>query len=915
MKKIYSLLLMFILSLGFTAHADSVTFDFNNNEWELPLGSGSGESAAAGNLHGKQIEKDGITIYFDATNTATSTSQVRMWSTKAGGQLRVYKGCTMTVKAPAGKAISNIYFDYETTTSRTYMTLEANHGTMQNSSTIYWEGNAHSIVFTETSQSRINNMQISLTDSTSSTETDDVVPVPVISPESGVMKDSVVVTLTAEEGLNILYAITKNGETLNAENFYEAEHDRYFGPFTVYESCTVHALAFNNGGKDSEIVSASYVIEKTETDTIGTTPVDTTETKKGIRFVPTSFLESGKRYLIVADGLVAKPLTKAYGYLSVENVTPEADGSIVLENDDNAFTLEEVNDEELLYTIKQKDGKYLYQTGTYNSFNVSETPSDGQYWDITFNGDSAVIRNKSVDKYIQYSRTYKSLGSYIDEDINRVLPILYVEEEGEEPPYVVTAPTITPSGDTTYKDSVVVTITGDEETMIFYTTNGEEPTMQAARYEKPFTLYESATVKAAAYDVTGSASTVVSVTYTIEKSEVDTTGTTPVDTTATESGLKFVPAETVESGKRYLLVAGNVVATPLSKNYGYLAVEEVNPMQDGSLVMNDDEFAFTFTQVDNAYTIQQKNGRYLYQTGNYNSFNVAEAPNDGQYWTVAIENGTATITNTSVNKFVQFSKNYNSFGSYAVGAEDRVLPTLYVEVGGTVVPTDTTTVTPPDTTTVVPGDTVSVYSNSLAEQGDMIVENGELPEGVTYVWAFSAQYGAKASAYVKGTNYAVTTWLKTPVIDLTDANNPSLKFEQCINKFFGNVSEEATLWVCEATEATSRLKDEADWKQIDITYPEITSGNWSKYEEQVVDLSEYKGKKVQIGFRYASTADAAGTWEIKNVVVEDQGVVEGVETNVIRSAQQDVIFDLSGRRVNKAEKGLYIINGKKVLVK
>ena len=908
MKKIYSLLLMFILSLGFTAYADSVTFDFNANEWGLPLGSGSGESAAAGNLHGKEIEKDSIVISFDATNTASANSQVRMWSTKAGGQLRVYKGCTMTITAPAGKAISKIYFDYETTSSRTYMTLEANTGEMINSSTIYWEGNASKIVFTETSQSRINYMQISLEDATSSTDDGEEVPVPVISPKSGVMKDSVVVTLTAEEGLNIMYAITKNGETLNAENFYEAEHDRYFGPFTVYESCTIYALAFNNAGKDSKIVSATYTIEKTETDTTGTTPVDTTVTTKGIRFVPTSFLESGKRYLIVADGLVAKPLTKAYGYLSVENVTPETDGSIVLENDDNAFTFEEVSGEDFLYTIKQKDGKYLYQTGTYNSFNVAEAPSDGQYWDVTFNGDSAVIRNKSVDKYIQYSRTHKSFGSYIDEDINRVLPILYVEEESEvEPPYVVKAPTITPSGDTTYKDSVVVTITGDQETVIYYTTNGEEPTMQATRYEKPFTLYESATVKAAAYEVTGSSSSVVSVTYTIEKSEVDTTGTTPVDTTATETGLKFVPAETVESGKRYLIVAGNVVATPLSKNYGYLTVEEVNPMQDGSLVMKDDANAFTFTQVDNAYTIQQKDGRYLYQTGTYNSFNVAEAPNDGQFWTVAIADGAATITNTSVNKFVQYSTTHSSFGSYAESADDRVLPVLFVEAGEVVVTPDTTTTEKPDTV-------VNVYSNDLAEQGDMIVEEGTLPEGLTYVWGFSARYGAKASAYVGGTNYAVETWLKTPVIDLTTLSKPTFTFEQCISKFFGTVSEEATLWVREVTEASTRLKEGDDWKQIVISYPEL-NGNWSAFEAQVIDLSEYAGKKVQIGFRYTSTETAAGTWEIKNISVGEAAVVDGVEPAVVRPATETVIFDLSGRRVSKAGKGLYIINGKKVLVK
>ena len=35
----------------------------------------------------------------------------------------------------------------------------------------------------------------------------------------------------------------------------------------------------------------------------------------------------------------------------------------------------------------------------------------------------------------------------------------------------------------------------------------------------------------------------------------------------------------------------------------------------------------------------------------------------------------------------------------------------------------------------------------------------------------------------------------------------------------------------------------------------------------------------------------------------------------VSTANDSVVFDLSGRRVEKAQKGLYILNGKKVLVK
>ena len=49
-------------------------------------------------------------------------------------------------------------------------------------------------------------------------------------------------------------------------------------------------------------------------------------------------------------------------------------------------------------------------------------------------------------------------------------------------------------------------------------------------------------------------------------------------------------------------------------------------------------------------------------------------------------------------------------------------------------------------------------------------------------------------------------------------------------------------------------------------------------------------------------------------VFDFEGQTTGVESIEV-NADNQVIYDLSGRRVAKAGKGLYIINGKKVLVK
>ena len=95
MKKItYSFLSLLMLLLAMPAGLlarTTVTFDFAANPWNLPLGSGSGDEAAKGNIVAP-IVKDGVTATFaQGTNAQTAP---RMWT---GPQLRMYTGNTMRV--------------------------------------------------------------------------------------------------------------------------------------------------------------------------------------------------------------------------------------------------------------------------------------------------------------------------------------------------------------------------------------------------------------------------------------------------------------------------------------------------------------------------------------------------------------------------------------------------------------------------------------------------------------------------------------------------------------------------------------------------------------------------------------------------------------------------------------------------
>lgn len=138
---------------------------------------------------------------------------------------------------------------------------------------------------------------------------------------------------------------------------------------------------------------------------------------------------------------------------------------------------------------------------------------------------------------------------------------------------------------------------------------------------------------------------------------------------------KFKAVNAITSGKKYALVADGKQAVSFgTKTYGYMSVTDVS-ISDNAFTGNADN-SFTFTQVDGGYTIQGNDGRYVYMTGTYNSFNLdASQPASGAVWSVTFSDGKATITNLEMNKSIQFDPQFNSYGSYP--DVRGTFPTLY----------------------------------------------------------------------------------------------------------------------------------------------------------------------------------------------------------------------------------------------
>ena len=203
-------------------------------------------------------------------------------------------------------------------------------------------------------------------------------------------------------------------------------------------------IPYSNATENSVHFATAALLQEDVDCTLATSKVD-------ISLEAAAGLEDGE-YWIVADGKVATPLTSNYGYLQVVDAI---DGKSYAAN---AFTFTQV--EAGVYTIQDPSGKYYYQTGTYNSFNVSTTlgTDDGYYWEVYDSGNGQfVIMNLGVAKFVQYDSQYNSYGSYSDE--RGTLPTLVLAENpiAEPEPEPEPEPTPTPEG------ACYVKVTADQE--------------------------------------------------------------------------------------------------------------------------------------------------------------------------------------------------------------------------------------------------------------------------------------------------------------------------------------------------------------------------------------------------------------------------------------------------------------------
>ena len=152
-----------------------------------------------------------------------------------------------------------------------------------------------------------------------------------------------------------------------------------------------------------------------------------------------------------------------------------------------------------------------------------------------------------------------------------------------------------------------------------------------------------------------------------------------------------------------------------------------------------------------------------------------------------------------------------------------------------------------------------------------------LTGGLTRVWkvaSYNNNGHLNASAFFSNASHASESWAVSPAILLGDSKKATLSFKHAINKLadVSTMKDMMTAWV--STNYAGDVKT-AEWQQLVIPkYPEGVS--WTFVESGDIDLTAYCGKTIYIAFKYTSTDDNSGGWEIDNFTIKGDGTAMSI---------------------------------------
>lgn len=277
-----------------------------------------------------------------------------------------------------------------------------------------------------------------------------------------------------------------------------------------------------------------------------------------------------------------------------------------------------------------------------------------------------------------------------------------------------------------------------------------------------------------------------------------------------------------------------------SYSFGYMNPAPITVGENNVISTEDGSgWVITIAKSANGYTMLNPLEKYIYQKETNNSFNVSsKLPDEGAEWAFKSNgDGTFAVSNVEKGKTIKLTyfKDKFSFGSYPA---DMFEGKVY-------------------------------WAETVAENdGGFKVHNVSDGGAPGAIWTYDSKYKYwKATGYIKGKNYATESYLISPEIDLTAANNPQLSFDAALNYLKG-ADASAVLGVKVSKDYTGDYAT-ATWENVEV--PNWPAGNsWDMVNTGDIDLSKFKGEKIHIALKYTSTDKGGTTWEMNNFLVEEK---------------------------------------------
>lgn len=264
------------------------------------------------------------------------------------------------------------------------------------------------------------------------------------------------------------------------------------------------------------------------------------------------------------------------------------------------------------------------------------------------------------------------------------------------------------------------------------------------------------------------------------------------------------------------------------KTYGYMYPKAI-AVENGVIAADvAADYVITLEATEAGFTMKNAIGQYLYQSGNYDSFNVTTEVGEAGYdWTIEnLGSDLFAITNVEKGKSVKLNY-YNgsySFGSYAA---EKVEGKTYA-------------------------------ANSLCgDEGGFTVYDVNIGS-LSYVWQNTAQYGWKASAFVNNANNATETYLVSPAIEVEEgAALPYITIDEAFRYGAGDASD-ITVWISTDYAAAAPVAKTATRASVEANEAAIYRYNgteWALYTSKDAQVAVVKPGEFDSASKDATTAD------------------------------------------------------------